>query len=629
MKSITPPAETFSPKPVDFSKTSIDYQNRLIVSTVVIDGELVILSRFGDDTWHFNNTPTNIGKYSSSIQFGIYPEAYRGTIKEVAFCYLTRGRDSRRKAQESSAHRFVVSLNPFFKYLERLGTPDIQKLQHPIFRNFVHESRSLISDITKKPLGKSALVQRFVAVETLYELSQYTKTPLSEHPWPDSSAVFLANGTGANAPHKQQSLTPLIPDDIFCAIFEKAHDQVEKSDYLLNLRDEMEKINNLPISEGKQRTLKNKTLLKLGYPHKPFDLRKEITDLRTSCYIIIAGTSGCRNHELANLQNGSHHKTEGDDGEIYHWMRTVSEKTYTGPSDWMVPPIAVRAIRIMERWAEPYQKKIAIEIAARRKANPRDPEIALAAKHAKALFLATNKSGGVEGCRSLGNSGWNTRLQEFVESAGLNWEITTHQFRRKFANYAAHSKFGDLRYLKEHFKHWSMDMTLLYAMDDTWGQHFDLDLLFEVESEEQLIKEGVVSQWFDEKNLGGGYGRSLKGWQRDPLNLAIFKDHSTMIKSIAESTAIRSNGHSWCTADDTGCVGNTVERSRCGGCNNAVIGKEHAPMYQALYGNLQTLLDCKDIGEAGIIRVNRDLRRYADVLGDLGIDVETNLGQAT
>lgn len=138
MKSITPPAETFSPKPVDFSKTSIDYQNRLIVSTVVIDGELVILSRFGDDTWHFNNTPTNIGKYSSSIQFGIYPEAYRGTIKEVAFCYLTRGRDSRRKAQESSAHRFVVSLNPFFKYLERLGTPDIQKLQHPIFRNFVH-----------------------------------------------------------------------------------------------------------------------------------------------------------------------------------------------------------------------------------------------------------------------------------------------------------------------------------------------------------------------------------------------------------------------------------------------------------------------------------------------------------
>ena len=541
MESIAPPSEPFFPKPVDFSKTSIDYQNRLIVSAVVIDGEFVILSRFGDDTWHFNNTPTNTGKYPSSIQFEIYPEVYRQTIKEVAFCYLTRGRDSRRKAQESSAHRFVVSLNPFIKYLERLGLPDIQKLQQPIFSNFVHESRSLISDITKKPLGKSALVQRFVGVEALYELSQYTKTPLIEHPWPDSSAVILANRTGANAPHKHQSLTPLIPDDIFCAMFKKAHDQVEKADYLLNLRDEMEKINKLPITEGKQRTLKNKTLLKLGYPHKPFDLRKELTDLRTSCYIIIAATSGCRNHELANLQNGSHHKTEDDDGEIYHWMRAVSEKTYAGPSDWMVPPVAVRAIRIMERWAEPYQKKIAIEIAARRKANPRDPEIARAAKHAKALFLATNKSGGVEGCRSLGNSGWNVRLQEFVDSAGLNWEITTHQFRRKFANYAAHSKFGDLRYLKEHFKHWSMDMTLLYAMDDTWGQHFDLDLLFEVESEEQLIKEGVVSQWIDEKNLGGGYGRSLKGWQRDPLNLAIFPDHATMIKSIAESTAIRSN----------------------------------------------------------------------------------------
>ncbi|MNX88749.1 hypothetical protein D3C86_1207330 [compost metagenome] len=95
-----------------------------------------------------------------------------------------------------------------------------------------------------------------------------------------------------------------------------------------------------------------------------------------------------------------------------------------------------------------------------------------------------------------------------------------------------------------------------------------------------------------------------------------------MVTSIAESTAIRSNGHAWCTADDDRCVGNTMERTRCGDCNNAVIGGAHAGIYQRLYINLKGLLDCNDIGDGGRQRVMRDLDRCRDVLMQLGYDPE-------
>ncbi|AMO78657.1 hypothetical protein PcP3B5_52740 [Pseudomonas citronellolis] len=96
-----------------------------------------------------------------------------------------------------------------------------------------------------------------------------------------------------------------------------------------------------------------------------------------------------------------------------------------------------------------------------------------------------------------------------------------------------------------------------------------------------------------------------------------------MLKSIAKSTAIRSNGHAWCTVDNDGCIGNTLERTRCSNCTNAVIGRRHMPIYQRLYDDLKGLLHCSDIGEGGRQRVERDLNRCRDVLAQLGIASET------
>jgi hypothetical protein len=87
-----------------------------------------------------------------------------------------------------------------------------------------------------------------------------------------------------------------------------------------------------------------------------------------------------------------------------------------------------------------------------------------------------------------------------------------------------------------------------------------------------------------------------------------------MVRALAESTAIRSNGHAWCTADDNLCVGNDIERTRCGDCSNAVIGPEHAPLYKGLYDHLKEVRDCVDIGEGGLSVVRRDMNRCHKVL---------------
>ncbi|EPM82260.1 hypothetical protein A260_28081, partial [Pseudomonas syringae pv. actinidiae ICMP 19068] len=213
---------------------------------------------------------------------------------------------------------------------------------------------------------------------------------------------------------------------------------------------------------------------------------------------------------------------------------------------------AVRALRVLERWALPYQAVIASEIVQRRKANPLDPNIVEASKHRHALFLGIAPRGGQ--VRTLSATSWNKALNEFAKDSNLTWNLSTHQFRRKFANYAAHSRFGDLRYLKEHYAHWSMDMTLGYAMDDSWGQHLDLELYTEIQGELEDIKLGVIDNWLSNERLTGGFGHALKQWQREPHNLLIFKDHASMLKSISESITIRSNGHAWCTADNDGCV---------------------------------------------------------------------------
>lgn len=595
-------------------------RDRLIISANKVDGLWVIISRYGDDVWHLTGFPKNVGASSRQIDFDAMPPVFRQIMKAVFYRYLRRGQSGYDRPRGATITLFFSSLSPFLRHLDELKLSQLGSVTPMVIFTYVTACKAHLQPHKGKPLSPSGLVGRYKAVEALYELSQYTDDKIPQHPWPETSAKAMAGMIG----HVYGGSTPLIPDDVFCTLFEKAHQQVERGKLLLDLRDNLDSVASKVDTKGKSDVIrsKNKHLRAVGWEGGLKAFNRSLLDLRTACYIILASTSGCRNHELANLQSGAHRRTEDDDGTVYHWMRSASEKTDEGIHDWMIPEVAVRAIRIMERWATPYQAKISNEINKRRLIDPSDPRISEARAHQNSLFLGVYTNDENQ-ARTLTNISWGNALIVFAKDCGLKWKLTSHQFRRKFANYAAHSRFGDLRYLKEHYAHWSLDMTLGYAMDETWGKHLDLDLYAEIQDELEDIKLGVVDSWMGDESLAGGYGSAIKGWQREPENLLIFKSHTSMLKSISESTAIRSNGHAWCTADNDGCVGNTIERTRCGGgCRHSVIGSTHAPIYQRLYDDLKGLRLCKDIGEGGLQRVERDLNRCRDVLVQLGMPPE-------
>ena len=613
-------------QPDDMRGLSESERDSLIITTVKVDGHWVILSHYGDEVWHTNGFSTNSSASRKLLNFGIISPQFRAVMKAVMYRYIRRGRRGmgRPKGQMTIKLLYLAAL--FLRHLEALKLDCLSAVTPMVCATYVDACRAHRQPVRSrgKPLSQRGLQDRFTGVEALFELSQYTDDSMPLHPWGETSAMAMAGLTGNGAPRMQSGQTPLMPDDVFCTLFERAYQKVEDGDHLLDLHDawnakaaKQKGERNYSISRAKRRYVDA-----VGWNSGLYAFTTELNDLRTACYIILASTSGCRNHELANVQSGAHHRTEDDEGTVYHWMRSRSDKTDTGTHDWMIPEAAVRTLRLMERWSAPYQALIAAEIDRRRRADPHDPQIAEAHKHRHALFLGLDGKGGIQ-ARTLSSQSWSRNLKLFARNCGLSWKLNSHQFRRKFANYAAHSRFGDLRYLKEHYAHWTLDMSLGYAMDENWGNHLDLELYADIQAELEDIKFSVVDNWLGDEPLAGGYGRALKHWHREPQNLLIFKDHSSMLKSIAESTPIRSNGHAWCTADDDGCVGNTLDRTRCGAnCNNAVIGRSHAPIYQRLYDDLKGLKQCPDIGEAGRQRVERNMERCREVLAQLGMEPE-------
>ncbi|MBB6157642.1 integrase [Pseudomonas sp. JAI115] len=611
-------------RPTDVRNLSESERDALIIKTLLVDGHWVVACRYGDPIWLLDGFTSNTPDSEKCVDFSRLPTPFQLIMKAIFYRYLRRGRIGQKRPTGSTLRGLFKATIPFLRHLHSIKINNFSSVTPTVCASYVEACRvhhRKTRGNMSKPISPSYLMKRFAAVEALYELSQYTSDKMKQHPWEDTSAAAMAGVAGRNSPRKQESKTPLIPDEEFCALFEKAFQLVDSGSSLLDLRDKL----SIAVAGWRGRPpgtilhAKNRLLVANGWNRGLAMFKEEIVSLRTACYIVLASVSGCRNHELANLQSGAHHRTEDDEGTIYHWMRSKSEKTDAGDRSWMIPDAGVRALRVIERWAEPYQNMVAAELAKLRRNNPNDPEITKVQQHLHTLFLGMDPKRSNQ-VRTLSNRRWNTSLLIFAKKCGLKLELASHQFRRKFANYVAHSRFGDLRYLREHFAHWGMDTTLSYAMDQGWGQHLDMELYDDIQTEVEDIKLKVVDSWLGDDPLSGGFGRSIKHWRRDPVNLAIFKSHSSMVRSIAETTAIRSNGHAWCTADNNDCVGNTFDATRCGGCDHAVIGRTHANFYQGLYDNLNVLLDCRDIGDSGLARVKRDLKHCREVFVQLGYD---------
>ncbi|HVW51615.1 MAG TPA: hypothetical protein VHC91_14655 [Trinickia sp.] len=603
-------------------------RDRLIVSLRKTNGKLCIVSRFGDSAWWIMNLNRNVTKSNTKIDFDTLPVAFREQAKAILYRYMRRGASGfARTPAGSSVVRFFRNLKSFLEYLKRVDIHKLSDVTPAACANYLNAIETKKNKFGKIAYKKSTVAKMWTLVDQVYELSQHTDAPISTYPFSDfnyrSEASRHPKRTrGKKRYDRHDNKTPLMPDDVFSTLFSSAWSIVDDAARLFRLESNLQSVR----AKSKQNpTRKYVTMLKTpalrdaGFNGSYFDFKARLKSIRIACYIVIASLSGCRIHELAHMQKGGYYSTVEADGERYWWLRSDSNKTYEGPTEWMVPEAAITAVRVLEEWAAPYQEKISEEIASYREQDVDDVRIAEAQAHERSLLLGRDYRNAGQ-VRTLGTQAINNELKAFAKECGLTWIPTTHQFRRKFANYAARSKFGDLRYLRVHFKHWSIDMTLGYALNESQ----EMALFLEIQDELDNIKAAVVDSWLDRSEpLAGGYGERLVAWRDSSESVIMFESRSDMVRSIADSTHIRSNGHAWCTADDRDCVGNDFEKTRCGaGCDHAVVGRAHAEIYEGIFGHLKELRSAKDIGPGGRARVKVDLKRCAGILRTLGADLE-------
>jgi hypothetical protein len=463
-------------------------------------------------------------------------------------------------------------------------------------------------------LSPKTLIHRFLVVELIHEISKkLNDVDIMQHPWPDSSATFLSGVTGV---YSKEAKTKIIPEDVLTRIFKEAVALLDQADQLLIVRNELENIasSHKNLSHVQVLVRQSRWLEKNGYSNKIKGQLKKQADLRTACIIITLTLTGCRAHELGYINNNSVYSTEDSDGNCYLWMRSISTKTNIGETEWMIPKIVKRALEVAEILAKPLQQKIKNRIDQQFSNSFNDLKIHEQKRHQTAIFLGYCSRGNT--IRTLSGLAINSLINQFASACGIDWHFTGHQFRRTFAVAAAKSAYGDLRYLREHFKHWSLDMTALYALNEKQEEVLFDEVMEAIRNE----KISIVEHWLDNDALiTGGGSKSIIEF-RKKSKVKTYKDRQTLASSISDLVHIRATGHGWCLADNAGCGGKGfVDKTRCVGCVNSVIDDRQIYIWQGIYAQQEELIQLNDIGISGKKRVERDLERCEKVLCDLGV----------
>ncbi len=583
---------------------------KIIVSFIQSnDGSYNILSEFNDDLWQLpdNIFVSNHSDHMKVLNFQKVPKQFRLIFKVVCFKYYMNGREGSVKPRGSTVVNFFKDNQLFLNYMNTLKANSLREITQLMCSNYVHQSQNKLNKNTGKNLLPNTLNKKFSAIEALFELSQNTFDPMT-HPWPNTSATFLSS---IETKVKKTATTKIIPYQVLSDIFFAAVMRIDEARTLLSLRNEIE-----TIKKRNKRfvdfVICGKVNRFLKAHHHDGGLQSfntKLSQLLDSCIIVILITSGIRIHELAGLKTDCIYTSSDHEQETYYWMKGNSEKTHEGATEWLVTEITHTAIKTAIQLVTPLQEKLQKQIDELSQGNA--SLVNKLQRHKNYLFLnQKNKH-----IRTLSSPAIRDRLNKFAKSQGINWNFTPHQFRRTFAVYAAHSAYGDLRYLRKHFKHWSLDMTALYALNEQQDLKLYNEIMVEIKNE----RISIVEHWLDEKTIiTGGMSEQIIAFRNSHDAIRTYQSRRELAEKISEKIHIRATSIAWCTADAGGCSGGKmIEKTRCGECAHSVIDDRKKSIWQRIYKQQLELRDIKDIGASGKARIERDIKRCEDTLKKL------------
>ena len=584
------------------------------------DGTHQVISEYQDKEWILEalRFPGNTKPSKRKLIFKHIPTRFESAVK-----YAMKHYDISQSPSGGTLRENYKNLVPFINYLDSLQLKSVADITPLVCATYVDHCRSQISS-RGKPLSPATLRSRFLAVESFYWNLRSTAWAFP-HPWEESSAVHLAGLTGQSSIPKAK--TEIIPDDQLKILIPYCTGLIEQVCDLVALKQAIETKRNELKARGLDISAVNKQIHKAVLDPKGFaslsEFNKRYNAIPTAAAILIMTFSGVRNHELCAIQwnddnpDRDAYRIQDDEDDVYYWLKSHSSKTHEGYTEWLVPEIVIDAIEAQKTYVRPLREALWQEQVNLIDADPKKSQRALDIEGNKYRLFLTKNSGQQNQINSMSYNAFDRALKKLCESLGING-MASHRFRRTFAVYCAQSAYGDLRYLKQHFKHWSMDMTLLYAGNEAQ----DAELYDEIAIEIKSYKVARVEEFLDEDTIvTGGLANKLTSYRSKGEAIKTFESRAEMAEKISDSVHLRSTGHSWCTSDNSACGGRSViEGTRCVDCAESIIEKErHGDYYKRIYIQQLELKEIDDIGEAGKQRIERDIQRCERVLKDFGL----------
>lgn len=646
-------------------------------------GELVV-SRFKHPSWDLSPYIRTRNTRGATIRFdvtfhdgSVLTEDRHATLLHASKWFLyerwrVKGPHSGKNISAKTLFNNWSQLRRLLKWMIRNGVSSFAEMTSERCLCYANESKGSLKD-SSRGIAMQILT-------TYYDLRDYLKDRLPAYPWGSTSAFLIVKGGG---PVRRQAAegaaTQIVPARILQLIARNALDYIEtRAESLLNARDEILEIRKqeyqklidvhrtryprgfssiykseeayLGVRLGHLSAAQSKEVVS-SYGLRSLDhLKEEIVHLRTACYIVCAVFSGMRDSELASLEVGCFAEKVGFDGENFCWL---SGKTYKleqdpKPSTWMVPKIVGKAVAVATRLGAP-DRTATIKRIAELKASLDNPtvldiarqrltkELHECLRHQNALLTTTKEKGRT---LALGGGANHNALRAFAllsnaiviqedmegiqdhekVSIGKPWPLAPHQFRRTFAVFVARNLMGDVRYLREHFKHWSIDMTLYYSKHEA---SVDSTVMDQILFERDELQSALLGTWIDSgKPLSGGAGKRIVAF-RDRGEVKAVKTIEAFCRRLGADVFIRGTGHSWCLASGSGCGGQGLyDAVRCTSCGEGVIDDNNIQIWRGIRDQQIEVLNCSDLGMPARQRCVDHLLAAEHVLADLGDLVE-------
>lgn len=119
--TITQRWPSFELLPADVRGLQVSERDSLIVSAIQVEGQWVILSRYGDNIWQLDGFTNSTQDSRRRVDFTHLPVQFQAVMKAVLYRYLQRGRGGMGRPRGSTLHKFFTCSRPFLKYLETLS----------------------------------------------------------------------------------------------------------------------------------------------------------------------------------------------------------------------------------------------------------------------------------------------------------------------------------------------------------------------------------------------------------------------------------------------------------------------------------------------------------------------------